>query len=297
MATIKKKKIGTREYYYMRHTVRMLHGVETREKYLGTRLPANIDEIRRDFLIDIYKERWYPLLEAIRSNYQREQRKMPRTALQKQASSFSVKFTYDTNRIEGSKLTYRETADLLERGLSPRAKPIEDIKEAEAHDRVFREVLAHKKDLSLQVVLFWHRELFMGTKSDIAGKIRTHQVAISGSRFLPPSPVEVQPLLREFFRWYDRSKASLHPVELAAAAHLKFVTVHPFGDGNGRMSRLLMNFVLQKHGYPLLNIPYENRRSYYNALERAQVKKVDSIFIQWFFKRYLKEHSRYAKGK
>jgi len=77
--------------------------------------------------------------------------------------------------------------------------------------------------------------------------------------------------------------------------HLRFVTIHPFADGNGRMSRLMMNFVLQKHGFPPLNIPYEDRRSYYNALERSQVKKVDSIFIQWFFKKYLKEHSAYAK--
>ena len=295
MVTVRKRQVGTREYFYLQHTLRTSKGVETRERYLGARLPANINEVKRDFLTEIYKERWYPLLDVIRSDYSKEQRMMPRSALLKQVRSFSVKFTYDTSRIEGSRLTYRETADLLERGMSPRAKPIEDIKEAEAHDKVFHEVLGYEKDLSLQVVLFWHKRLFMGTKPDIAGKIRTHQVAISGSRFMPPSPVEVQPLLREFFRWYDRSRSSLHPVELAAAVHLRFVTVHPFADGNGRISRLLMNFVLQKHGFPLLNIPYEDRRSYYNALERSQIKKVDSIFIQWFFKRYLKEHSAYAQ--
>jgi Fic family protein len=58
-----------------------------------------------------------------------------------------------------------------------------------------------------------------------------------------------------------------------------------------------MNFVLQRHGFPLLNIPYEDRRGYYNALERAQIKKNDSIFIQWFFERYLKEYSEYAKTR
>ena len=295
MVTIRKRRVGAREYFYLQHTLRTSKGVETRERYLGARLPANINEVKRDFLTEIYKKRWHPLLDVIRSNYSKEQRMMPRSALQKQARSFSVKFTYDTSRIEGSKLTYRETADLLERGLSPRAKPIEDIEEAEAHDRVLREVLGYEKDLSLQAILYWHKRLFMGTKPDVAGKIRTHQVAISGSRFMPPTPVEVQPLLREFFRWYDRNKSSLHPVELAAAVHLRFVTVHPFADGNGRISRLLMNFVLHRHGFPLLNIPYEDRRSYYNALERSQVKKVDSIFIQWFFKRYLKEHSAYAR--
>ncbi len=217
--------------------------------------------------------------------------------MQKRDRQFSVKFTYDTSRIEGSKLTYRETADLLEKGLSPSQKPIEDIKEAEAHDRVFREAMRHKKDLSMQTILMWHKKLFEETKLDIAGRVRTHQVAISGSRFMPPSPVEVPPLQREFFRWYDRNKASMHPVELAAGVHLRFVTIHPFADGNGRMSRLLMNFVLHRHGFPLLNIPYEGRRGYYNALERSQVKENDSTFIQWFFRRYLKEHSAYAKVK
>jgi len=292
--TIRKRLIGKKVYYYLQHTIRSSKGVETREKYLGSRLPANIDEVKRVFLSEIYKESWYPLFDAIRANYSREQRKMPRSASQKQIRSFSVKFTYDTSRIEGSRLTYRETADLLERGLSPRAKSLEDIKEVEAHDRVFQDLLAYKKDLSLQTILLWHKRLFESTKPDIAGRIRSHQVSISGSRFMPPSPVEVQPLLQEFFRWYDRNKTSLHPVELAASVHLKFVRIHPFADGNGRMSRLLMNFVLNKHGFPLMNITYEARRSYYNALERSDIKKADSIFMQWFFKKYIKENSAYA---
>ena len=294
MPTIKRRRVGTRQYFYLQHTLRTSGGVETREKYLGAKLPSNIDEIKREFLAEIYEERYYPLFDAIRANYLKERRKMPSSASRKHVRSFSVKFTYDTTRIEGSRLTYRETADLLERGISPRERPIEDIKEVEAHDRVFQDLLAYRKDISLQTVLLWHKRLFENTKPDIAGRIRTHRVAISGSRFMPPSPVEMQPLLKKLFRWYDHSKSSLHPVELAASIHLRFVTIHPFADGNGRMSRLLMNFVLHKHGFPLLNIPYEDRRSYYNALERSQTKKVDWVFIQWFFKRYIKEHSAYA---
>lgn len=293
MVTVKKRRVGNKEYFYLKHSVRTAHGIETREKYLGPRLPANIEEAKRDFLAEIYQERWYPLLEAIRSNYAKELRTIPRTAREKNARFFAIKFTYDTNRIEGSSLTYRETADLLERGLSPRSRPVADVKEAEAHDRVLREVLEYKRDLSLQIILYWHKQLFAETKPAIAGKIRTHQVWISGSRFTPPTPVEVWMLIREFFRWYDRVKPSLHPVELAAAVHLRFVTVHPFTDGNGRVSRLLMNFVLKKHGYPLLDIPYGDRRGYYNALERSQVKNTDRVFIEWFVRKYLKEHARY----
>ena len=295
MATIKKKTVGGKAYYYLQHTVRTKNGVETRERYIGTKPPAKPDELKLQFLAGIYQERWYPVLDRIKENYAKEGRKMPPTALAKQIRTFSVKFTYDTNRIEGSKLTYRETADLLERGLTPRSKPVEDIKEAEAHEKLFYEMLDFGKDISLQTVLYWHKKLFEATKPDIAGKIRQHQVGISGSRFMPPSPIEVPILLDGFFRWYAKNKGNMHPVELAACVHLRFVTIHPFGDGNGRMSRLLMNFVLHKHGFPMLNIPYENRGSYYHALERSQVRKADSVFAQWFFKRYAKEHKNYSK--
>ncbi|UCE80678.1 MAG: Fic family protein [Methanobacteriota archaeon] len=297
MVVVKKKVVEGRGYYYLQHTVRTPSGVQARERYLGAKLPSDVEAAKRDFLTEIYRERWYPLLDQVHLNYQKEKRTLPPSASKKRDRQFSVKFTYDTNRIEGSKLTYRETADLLEKGLSPSQKPIEDIREAEAHDKVFQEMLRHKKDLSMQTILMWHKTLFDETKPDFAGRVRTHQVAISGSRFMPPSPVEIQPLLKEFFRWYDRNKCSMHPVELAAGVHLRFVTIHPFADGNGRMSRLLMNFVLHRYGFPLLNITYEGRRGYYNALERSQVKENDSTFIQWFFRRYLKEHSAYVKVK
>ncbi|MGQ0797665.1 MAG: Fic family protein, partial [Methanobacteriota archaeon] len=110
--------------------------------------------------------------------------------------------------------------------------------------------------------------------------------------FGPPSPVEVDVLLQEFFRWYAPSRDRLHPVELAALVHLKFVTVHPFADGNGRVARLLMNFVLHERGYPMLNIPYEGRARYYAALERAQTKGVEGIFVQWFLRHYVRSHRR-----
>ncbi len=179
--------------------------------------------------------------------------------------------------------------------MTPRSKPVKDIKEAEAHEKLFYEIMAYKKELTLQTVLYWHKKFFDGTKPDMAGKLREYQVAISGSKFMPPSPIEVPVLLDEFFKWYNKNREKIHPIELAALVHLKFVTIHPFGDGNGRTSRLLMNFVLHKHSFPLLNIPYENRNSYYTALERSQVKKNAAVFVQWFFKRYVKEYKAYCK--
>lgn len=294
MAAVKKRTIGSKTYYYLGHSIRKGKKVETRQIYLGDEIPPNLDEVKRNFLNEIYKERWYSKIDKIRDGFSKDWRLMPKSAREKEIQTFMVKFTYDTQRIEGSTLTRRETSDLLERGITPRNKPVRDAKEAEAHRDLFYHMLDFRKDLSLQTVLDWHWRLFRQTKEDIAGKIRRHQVAISDSKFVPPSPPELQPLLMEFFRWYERNKGKLHPAELAALVHLKFVTIHPFSDGNGRISRIMMNFVLNKKGYPMMNIQYAGRGSYYNALERSQTKKADSIFLQWFLKRYVKDHKRFA---
>jgi len=289
MVTVKKRTRGSRTYYYLEHTYRQQKKVLKKEKYLGSVLPENLEDIKKEFLHELYKEKWYPIFEQIKKGYSQEWKETPASARKKQQKAFSIRFTYDTQRIEGSKLTLRETANLLEKGITPAAKPVADVKEAEAHAKLFKEILEHKKDLTLSVLLLWHRKLFWETKQDIAGKVRKHGVIISGSKFAPPSPVEIEPIFKDFFKWYNKNREKLHAVELAALVHLKFVTIHPFADGNGRISRLLMNFVLNKHKYPLLNLPYENRSSYYTALERAQVNQNDAIFVQWFFKKYSKK--------
>lgn len=294
MVTIRKKTVERNKYYYLEHSFRKNGKVEKKEMYLGKEIPKDIDKIRKEFISEIYCENWLNQINKIKENFSREQKKIPVSAKEKETESFMIKFTYNTQRIEGSKLTLRDTANLLERGITPK-KPLRDIKEAEAHKKVFYETLNFKKDISVQTILFWHKRLFSETKNDIAGKIRNHGVAISRSKFTPPLALELDILLREFFEWYNKTKSKMHPVMLAALVHLKFVTIHPFSDGNGRISRLMMNFVLHKHSFPMLDIPYDNRNSYYNALERSQVKNDEKIFLNWFFKRYLKENKGYLR--
>jgi Fic family protein len=288
---VAKRRVKGGSYFYLEHTIRQGGKRITRTKYLGSKIPKEIDDLKKQFRHELDREKWFNAFEEVKKAYLAELRRTPPSAIMKAIREFSIRFTYNTQRIEGSTLTLRETTELLEHNVSPGNRPIEDVKEAEAHHRVFLSMLEFRKDLSLNTIEEWHHEMFKDTKRDAAGKIRRHGVRISGSRFVPPSPVELQPLLREFFAWYEKSKKKIHPVELAALAHLRFVTIHPFSDGNGRISRLMMNFVLNKHQYPMLNIEYTRRGSYYTALERAQLTKDDRIFITWFFRRYIKEHT------
>ena len=293
MVSVKKKIINGNTYYYLEQSFRKNGKIDKKEKYLGPTLPKNIEKIKEEFQKEFYQETWFNRFDIIKEQFIKERRNIPLSLEKKQTEQFATTFTYNTNRIEGSTITLRETADLLERGISPSQRPIGDIKETEAHKKVFTDMLAYKKEIALPTVLYWHKQLFQDTKPDTAGKIRQHPVGISGSKFLPSYPIELDFLLRDFFDWYHENKKTLHPVQLAGLAHLKFVTIHPFGDGNGRLSRLLMNYVLHKNGYPMLIIPYSQRKSYYTALERSQLKKDENIFILWFFKRYLKEYKQY----
>jgi len=295
MVNIKKRKVGKENYFYIEHSFRDGEKVQKKQKYLGKEIPKDIDKIKKDFLSELYKEKWLNSIDKIKHNFSEEQKIMPKSSREKEKETFAIKFTYNSQRIEGSTLSLRETADLLERGITPSSKPIRDVKEAETHKKLFSEMLKYEKDLNRQIMLYWNKILLEQTKPDAAGKIRNHQVAISGSKFMPPFPAEIEPLLEEFFDWYSKNKDKLHPVELAALVHLKFVTIHPFPDGNGRISRIMMNFVLKKYKYPFMDIPYGKRTSYYNALERAQIKKEERIFLQWFFKRYIYEYKRYLK--
>ena len=293
MVQVRKRQIKNGTYYYLEHSMRENGKIRKKELYIGKSIPPDIEKIRQDFVCDIYNEQWRTEIDAIRDNFATNQMTMPKTIRKKEIMNFAVRFTYDTQKIEGSTLTKREVADLLEMGIAPKNKPMRDVKESESHNELFHKMLSFKGDITLQVLLDWHWDLFGTTKPDIAGNIRKYRVGILGSKFVPPPPYEIQSMLNEMFEWYECNKSHIHPVRLAALVHLKLVTIHPFGDGNGRITRIVMNFILNKNGYPMLNIPYEGRASYYNALEKSQVEKNEFRFVQWFAKKYIKEYNVY----
>ena len=295
MVSIKKKIIDEKAYYYIEHSYRKNGQVHKKEKYLGTKIPRNIEQLKNDLLLKVYEELWFTKFDKIKDNFKKNQERMPISIQEKELETFAIRFTYTTNKIEGSKLTHRETALLLEKGITPANRPIEDIKEAEQHREVFYDMIAYNKKINISTLIHWHKKLFQYTKKDKAGKIREYDVGISGSKHIPPKSFELDLLIRDFFNWYNQNKNKFHPVHLAALVHFRFVSIHPFGDGNGRLSRLFMNYVLHKNEYPMLIIDYTKRNSYYNALENSNVKNDESIFTLWFFRRYLKEHNEFLQ--
>ncbi len=145
------------------------------------------------------------------------------------------------------------------------------------------------------MLLKLHAELFGVSKPRIAGSIRHARVSILGSEHEPPATHdEVVRELNRLFAWYEDSKDTMHPVLLACLMKFRFVSIHPFEDGNGRISRLIMNHVLYHAGYPMFNIEYITRKGYYESLEVANKKRDEMAFVRWFFTRDIKANKDFA---
>ena len=120
----------------------------------------------------------------------------------------------------------------------------------------------------------------------LSGKYRDYLVRVGG--YITPDWQEVDKLMNSLVMFISSSK--MNPVELAARAHYRFESVHPFGDGNGRIGRLLMNYILWYSGYPMLIIEYKKRSSYYKAF-----KKGEDGFVNYFVRRYLAVNKKRLK--
>ena len=290
MATVKKRKVGKQVYYYVEHSFKAGKKVKVLSRYIGKKIPYNIEEIKDDLGHESMRLIIFNKLKSIKSNYQKEQGKLPNSEKKKIIEDFLVHFIYDSSKIEGSSLSLNDTKGLFLHNITPKNKPIKDVKEAEGYREAFYSMLGFKGQLSLKIVNKWHAMMFKNTAEYIAGRIRVHKIIVTGSRAVFPHPEDVQKLLKDFFSWYREEEKRLNPVELAALAHLKFVSIHPFSDGNGRISRLLVNYVLKKHGYPMINIKFGDRMSYYRSLEASQFNDKPKYFVRYFLKRYLKSN-------
>lgn len=187
---------------------------------------------------------------------------------------FRVELTYTSNAIEGNTLTRQETALVVEKGLTVGGKSLKEHLEATNHasalDWVRELVGGRRKKASEKDILEIHNLILKGIDDANAGNYRSVAVRISGSNVILPNPVKVPDLMDEFCRWLKKP-TTLHPVEFAAEAHYRLVTIHPFTDGNGRTARLLMNLILLFEGYPPALIRKRERLPYINSLAKAQL--------------------------
>lgn len=199
-------------------------------------------------------------------------RPLPQTALSKLKEQFAIEMTYHSNAIEGNTLTLRETQLVIQEGLTIAGKSLREHLEAVNHKEAIdflEDLIKEKGPITEALIRQIHFLILTKINNREAGKYRAAQVRITGADYLPPQSFEIPALMRDFVNWLKKNEKKIEPIELAALSHFKLVHIHPFIDGNGRTSRLLMNLILMKKGYPPAIILKTDRNKYYRVLDQA----------------------------
>jgi Fic family protein len=184
---------------------------------------------------------------------------------------YDIELTYTSNAIEGNTLTHRETAEVIEHGITVGGKSLRDHLEAVDHYEAvqwMRGLAAQTTSIGEDTMCELHRRIVARSQPTIAGIYSPHPRRIAGSPVIFPNPLKIPKLMEEFGVWLSR--ASPTP-EGAFEAHFRLTAIHPFSDGNGRTARLLMNLMLIRGGYPPIAVRPEDRKRYLDALEQGSL--------------------------
>ncbi len=196
---------------------------------------------------------------------------------------FDLELIYNSNAIEGNTLTITETKVILEDGITigkgkSLREHLEVINHKEAIDYI-DEIVSKDLDITERVIRDLHYIILKSIDNKNAGEYRKSNVLISGSTHRPVEHFLVKERMDELVKWYKDNKDTMHPIELAAEFHFRYVYIHPFIDGNGRSARLLMNLILMRNVYPITVIRNIDREEYMKALEEASTKNELNDFI------------------
>lgn len=187
--------------------------------------------------------------------------------VQRLREEFLLEFTYNSNAIEGNTLTLQETALILNEGVTIAEKPLKDHLEVIGHKEAYcyvEELVKNGTVFSEKVVKDIHSIVLMDKPQD-KGVYRRVPVRIMGGSYTPPEPWEVPIQMERLLADAEAMRTTMHPIARAALFHLRFESIHPFIDGNGRTGRLLLNLELMKAGYPAINVKFADRRRYYDC--------------------------------
>ncbi|MFH1592761.1 MAG: Fic family protein [Candidatus Woesearchaeota archaeon] len=259
------------------------------------------DEIaqkKKEFEIELLRNKKYVYLtksniekiEQFKKEYHKKISGLKKEEYEKFQQSFFTELTYNSNAIEGSSLSLQETSLIINEGIVPEGKTLREVYEARNHTEALKFLKEYKGDLNELFILKLHSILLKDITGRFAGRYRESSVKIFGSDVKFPVSEKVPQLTKNLIYWYRKNKKKFHQFELAILVSMKLVTIHPFVDGNGRISRLVMNFLLGKKNYPWINIYNKRRQKYLEAVRKANDENYSLIFP--FLIRTLEENLR-----
>src|SRR3989344_2269874 len=294
---IEKRKVEGNIKYYLVHSYREKNEVKKIRKYLGINLSKEDLETRRKLaeqdILEILNEiNINVFLFSLTKNQIKILNRIGNNICCTHLSEdewqrFTEEFVYNTNAIEGSTVSLNEVPKILRKKYTEDKEEIETKGVANAIDYIRKT----KEGLSLDLILKLHKLCFEGSKH-FAGKFRDVNVIVRNSRgevlHTGVSKEQLNDYLADLIYWYEENKNKFKPLVLAGIIHNQFEHIHPFQDGNGRIGRLLLNFILLKNKYPPINIAFEDRWEYYSTLTEYSKNQNLKPTIEYLIKQYKK---------
>jgi Fic family protein len=211
-----------------------------------------------------------------------ELRPIPAYVLNNIKESLYIEWTYNSNSIEGNTLTLLETKMVLENGMTIHGKSLREHFEALNHQEAIEHIeklVSAQSMLSATDIMDIHSLVLQKIEKEYAGRYRTFGVRVQGANFLPPNALKVSQLMDELLDWLNNEDVELHPLIKATIYHHRFVWIHPFIDGNGRTVRLTFNLNLMRDGFPPVIILRNDRKKYYDALNKADLGDYSKLVL------------------
>ena len=223
-------------------------------------------------------------------------RPIPKETLKSLKESINLEWIYNSNGIEGNTLTLRETQVVLE-GITVGGKTLTEHLEAINHEKAILyldDLVKDKQPITEWNIKNIHQLILKEIDNENAGRYRKENVTIKGATHIPPDFVKVPELMEKLILNYETWN-KYHPIIQAALLHGELVKIHPFIDGNGRTSRLIMNLDLMNHGYNPVIIKKENRLDYYEVLDKAHITEDYTDFVKLVTKLEIEMLKKYLK--
>lgn len=260
-----------------------------KSKFIGSGVISKdkLEKLKQDFEIEIISsmpsenltKEQLAGIEKLKHNYNEKIGSLSKEEFEKFENAFFTELTYDSNAIEGSSLSLEDTNLVINEGLVPKGKTLGEINEAKNHLEAIKFINSYKGDLNEQFILKIHSIVLKNISERFAGRYRETTVRIFKSDVSFPDASKVPQLVGNLIYWYKLNKKKMNPFELAIIFSVKLVSIHPFIDGNGRVSRLIMNFLLKKKRYSWINVYVKQRTEYLEAVRKANDGKYKPILL------------------
>ncbi len=292
--------VNGKKQHYLVYNKRDKGKWSKKSKFIGSGeiKKGKITILKKNFEKELILERKYEYLtdkeiieiENLKDIYNKRVKELRKEEYERFQKTFFTELTYNSNAIEGSSLSLQETSLVINEGIVPEGKTLGEIYEARNHLEALKFLKRYNGELNEGFILKLHSIILRNISERFAGRYRVASVRIFGSDIKFPLSEKVPQLVKNLIYWYKKNKNKYNQLELATLISMKLVTIHPFIDGNGRVSRLVMNFLLSKGGYPWINIYNKQRQVYLQAVRKANDE--DYSLIIPFLIKTLKQNLR-----